>query len=355
MRKRLTLNILFTIFTLLCYACVLFPPTWWWLLGFMAMLIPVCLILQFLFLIYWLAYRKFLFACLPFCVLLFGFPFLKASIALTFLDKDSTKHKNFSVLTYNVQVFNAYTKKNKDYKISKHLINWVKNDESDIKCLQEFYTIPKHEVFNTVSAITKDKKYHSYFQSALTDKRGGKFGLAIFTRFPIVNKGEIDLKDKSYNDAIFADILIEKDTLRIYNIHLQSMKINQKRMTDTDKWKENLIDLSQRLQKGFAARSKQIDIIGEHLTNSPYPVILCGDLNDLPYSYTYFRLKKQLKNAFEEAGNGFEISLNSQIFYVRIDNQFFSPQIDIFDYQTIKEVNYSDHFPIKVAYGIQKK
>ncbi len=355
MRKRLIINILFTIFSLSCYLCVLLPPTWWWLLGFMAMLIPVCLVLQILFLFYWLYYRKFLFACLPICVLLFGFPFLKASIALTLFKKEIVNRKKISVLTYNVQVFNAYTKGNKNYQISKHLINWVKNDDSDIKCLQEFYTIPKHDVFNTWAAISKNKKYNSYFQAALTDKRGGKFGLAIFTVFPIINKGEIDLKDKSYNDAIFADIVVAEDTIRVYNIHLQSMKINQKRMTDTDKWKENLIDLSQRLQKGFAARSKQIDIITEHLAKSPYPVILCGDLNDLPYSYTYFRLKKHLQNSFEEAGNGFEISLNSPVFYVRIDNQFFSPQIDIFNYQTIKEVTYSDHFPVKVTYGLQSK
>jgi endonuclease/exonuclease/phosphatase family metal-dependent hydrolase len=176
----------------------------------------------------------------------------------------------------------------------------------------------------------------------LTDKRGGKFGLAIFSRFPILEKGEIDLKDKSHNDAIFADVLIEKDTIRIYNIHLQSMKINQKRMTDTDKWKENIIDVSQRLRKGFAARSKQIDIIANHISKSPYPIILCGDL-------------KYLDNAFEKAGNGFEISLNSPIFYVRIDNQFFSPSIEIFNYQTYQNIEYSDHFPIKVLYGLERK
>jgi endonuclease/exonuclease/phosphatase family metal-dependent hydrolase len=82
---------------------------------------------------------------------------------------------------------------------------------------------------------------------------------------------------------------------------------------------------------------------------------LCGDLNDVPYSYTYFHLKKYLDNAFEKAGNGFEISLNSPIFYVRIDNQFFSPSIEIFNYQTYQNIEYSDHFPIKVLYGLERK
>lgn len=354
MRKRLITNILLTIITLISYLSVILPPDWWWLLGFMAMLIPVCLVLQFMFLFYWLYYRKLLFACLPLLILGFGFPFLQASIAISFSKELLKNNKEFSVLTYNVKVFNAYTKENKGYKNSKYLINWLKNDNSAIKCLQEFYHIPKHDVFNTVASLEKNNQYHSYFQCAMTDKKGGKFGLAIFSKFPILNKGEIDLKDKSHNDAIFADILVENDTLRIYNIHLQSMKINQKSMTDADKWKENIIDVAQRLRKGFAARSKQVDMIAEHISKSPYPIILCGDLNDLPYSYTYFRLKKQLNNAFEEAGNGFEVSLNSSIFYVRIDNQFYSPEINIFDYKTINEVTYSDHFPVKATYRLAK-
>ncbi len=356
MRKRFIAFLLFSLFTLVCYASVLFSSAWWWFAGFLSLCIPVCIGLQFVVLAYWLTKKKFLYAFLTLCVLAFGLPFMKATFAFhprLATKKTRQKNKSFSVLTYNVQVFNAYTKKDKNNEWAKNNIRWTKYNEAEIKCFQEFYYLPNHSVFNTLKEVGTTEKYHCFFHTALTDKRKGQFGLAIFSKFPILQTGEVNLQDKSYNDAIFADLLVHGDTMRVYNVHLQSMKINEKRMTDTDKWKENLLDLAQRLKYGFAARAKQIDLITAHIAQCPHPVILCGDLNDVPYSYTYFRLKKMLKNAFEEAGNGFGISLNSPIFYVRIDNQFCSSNIVVTDYETHNEVIYSDHFPVKATYQMQ--
>jgi endonuclease/exonuclease/phosphatase family metal-dependent hydrolase len=353
MRKRFITTLFIALLTLLCYASVLFPPSWWWFAGFLSLAIPVFLVLQFVLIFYWLFYRKYYYALLALLVLAFGFPFIKASFTMHSNPKSRNRNKSFAVLTYNVQVFNAYSKKNNNYALSKNTLNWVKYDNAAIKCLQEFYYMPNHTVFNTLAQLGKAEKYKYYFKPALTDKNNGQFGLAIFTKFPIIRTGEVNLQDKSYNDAIFADLLVFGDTIRVYNVHLQSMKINKKRMTDTDKWKENLVDLAQRLRYGFSARANQINLIAEHIANCKHKVILCGDLNDVPYSYTYFRLKKMLDNAFEEAGNGFGFSLNSSIFYVRIDNQFCSSNLQVLDYETHNEVIYSDHFPVRSVYALQ--
>lgn len=348
MRKRRISYLFFVALTLIAYVSVFLPPSWWFVFGFFALLIPVFLLLQLFYFLHCLHYGKFTKSLLPLFLVLLGYPFIRASFATSIFGKSQSINETFSVLSYNVQVFNSFGRKNNIK--SQKLISWVENDASDIKCLQEFYHIPQHKTFNTLQTIGKNHQYHTYFQCALTDKKGGQFGLAIFSRYPIINKGEIDLRDKSHNDAIFADVVMGNDTLRIYNIHLQSMKINQQRMTNTDKWKENAIDLAQRLSKGFAARAKQIDYVMTHIEKSPYPVIVCGDLNDVPYSYTYFSLRKKLLNAFEESGRGFGFTLNNLILYVRIDNQFHSESIKSTDYKTLDKVKYSDHFPIKVRY-----
>jgi endonuclease/exonuclease/phosphatase family metal-dependent hydrolase len=177
--------------------------------------------------------------------------------------------------------------------------------------------------------------------------------MAIFSKYPILKKGNVQVRDKYSYGAIYADILFQKDTIRVYNIHLKSMSINTEALKDTDNLKKNYFDLFRRLKNGFSQRAKQVRLIQESIEKCPYKVILCGDLNDLPYSYTYYKLSQVLENAFEQGGRGFGFTFNSWLFFLRIDNQFFSESIQIKDCETIREIDYSDHFPIKATYWVE--
>ena len=108
------------------------------------------------------------------------------------------------------------------------------------------------------------------------------------------------------------------------------------------------------LKKGFQKRAEQLKEVEIYIQNSPYPVILCGDLNDLPYSYTYTRLNKFLNNAFEKAGNGFGFTHNGKLNFLRIDNQFFDSRFQIHSFETIHSIKFSDHYPIKAVYSLSK-
>ena len=101
-------------------------------------------------------------------------------------------------------------------------------------------------------------------------------------------------------------------------------------------------------------RAHQVNELMEHIENCPFQVVLCCDLNELPYSYVYHQIKNKLANAFEKGGAGFGFSYNGKIPFLRIDNQFFSSRLEILHYQTPKEINYSDHYPIKCVYSIKK-
>lgn len=350
MRRKFLLftNKVLVVLTLLCYLSTLVSPEIIWVAGFFSYLIPPLFIVHGICMYLWYRWKKInmLYSAIT---ILVGYKFIVSTIALNL---DASEGHDLSVLTYNTRVFNVYDHLNKNFESSKKMINWIKQDDSDIKCFQEFYNKKDSEVFNTSEELMQNGKYYSYVQpKAVVDKQ--EFGLAIYSKFPIIDKGRVTFKEKSQNDAIFVDVVSKKDTIRIINVHLQSMSINANVFDEKYDWKTNLINLGKKLKKGFIARAQQLEAIEQYIVNCRYRVILCGDLNDPPYSYTYFKLQCMLNSAFEDAANGFGFSYNGKLFFLRIDNQFYGKGFKPVNHQTLRDVSYSDHFPIKVLYQIE--
>ncbi len=279
-------------------------------------------------------------------ILILGYKF----IVVSYSGSDNTNSEpSFTVLNYNVRVFNTYSHLNKNFESSKLMIDWVRNDPSDIKCLQEFYNDKKSKIFNTVMKIRNSGAYQYFGKAAATNKSGGEFGLAIFSKYPIIHSGDIVDPKVPEMYAIFADIKIKKDTVRIYNVHLQSMKIEEESLSFGEAT-DQVLSVAGKLKLGFVSRARQVNHLLEHIRECPYQQIICGDFNDVPYSYTYFSLKTDLDNAFEKAANGFGFSYNGKLFFLRIDNQFYSKGLEASNFVTHKEIPYSDHFPIRTSY-----
>jgi endonuclease/exonuclease/phosphatase family metal-dependent hydrolase len=93
----------------------------------------------------------------------------------------------------------------------------------------------------------------------------------------------------------------------------------------------------------------------EHLSESNNPVILCGDLNDIPYSYAYHEINSDLNNSFVQAGRGFGFTFNGKMFFLRIDHQFFNKDFKINSFTTHREMKLSDHFPVTGKYSLIRK
>ena len=350
------LNSLVLVVSLIAYLSVLISPELFWLSGFVSMLIPFCLIANIFFVFLWW-WRKRWYALYSLFVLIIGFPFWQASISLGGIWNENKNQNSISVLSYNVREFDIYKQQDKNYKVTKSTIKWVKNDTSDIKCIQDFYNSESDKIFNTreqLSAQDSDSSYNFHVRYTSTSHNRGQFGIAIFSKYPFINKGEVPFRVRTDNGAIFADVVKGKDTIRIYNIHLESMSINQNELKPIDRPEETFWYAGKRLKRGFSMRAQQVKTIVNHIETSPYPVILCGDLNDLPYSYTYFKLRRNLKNAFESKGLGTEFSFNGKLFFLRIDNQFYeSDKLDCLYFNTHREVTFSDHYPIRAIYEIE--
>lgn len=256
----------------------------------------------------------------------------------------------FSVLSYNVRVFNSYSLLEAEKPNSSHTLPaWAGRQDATIQCLQEFYHLegsPKFDMIRKLG-LARGYHYHTGAPENITDSTGF-FGLAIFSKLPIVRKGELPFKlpHKDYRLAIWADVLHEHDTIRILNVHLEPFVLNGS---------TNLAYLLPALARGFAERAKQTMHICNFIAQTPHKIIVAGDFNDLPYSYTYQAIKRQLSNAFEAKGAGLGFThrgIRGMGVGLRIDNQFYSQGLTCLAYHTYHEQTDSDHLPIL---GIYKK
>lgn len=358
-RKRwLFYSLLMLLLTLFIYASAFISPSKVWWMAFVSYLIPLLLIFHSVMIVLWYFSKRNAFY-LHLVLLLCGFPFINATFSLSFPDWEpqnvSAQKQHFTVISYNVRVFNVYDHLHHQYKEAKEITNWVKAANADIFCFQEYYSQPEHPIFD-MNGFFQEKNYHAFVHAILKNRVSGEFGLAIFSKFPIARTGVVPFQmSTKFNKAIFADLLLFGDTVRVINMHLQSIHLDEKKMLDENTSEEEVLGVIEKLKNGFLMRAKQIEDLRWFIDKSPYPIILCGDLNDTPYSFAYQTLHVRLENAFEAEGNGLGFTYNGKLFFLRIDHQFFSPsRLDPLKFRVHREATASDHFPISVLYELEK-
>ncbi|MCR5888517.1 endonuclease/exonuclease/phosphatase family protein [Hymenobacter sp. J193] len=359
-------TVLTVAWVLLAIGALQIPPYQLWPAAFVGMSLPVALFLNAGWLLYWLL-RRWPVALLPLAVLVLTWPHVQRGLALHPLSPDvNSDYEPVRVLSSNVRIFNVYRQlRGKDFVSSKAMIKWVAENPADIICLQEFYNEPQPtqengRVFQSVRRIGQEQGRQPFVSVTLENRIGAQFGLAIFSRYPIVRRGTIPFGRLTQNHAMFADVrLPQGDTIRVYNAHLQSMSMAEQDIVDSYSSKAGLkakgLGLLRRFKRGLVARARQVDTLRRHMDECRYPVLFCADLNDLPYSYTYDQLADRLQNAHATAGNGVGATYNGRLPFVRIDNQFAGPQWQVQDFRVHYEIPYSDHFPTSATYRLAPK
>lgn len=281
-----------------------------------------------LFVVYWLLRmrKEFLLSLVVLILTYFSFnTFFKFSS-----EGDATEFNNsLSILSYNVRLFNAYEKNPSEEKVQQQLSALLTEKNPDILVLQEYYK------GNEVS-------FENYpYRSVHFKNDRIKLGHAIFSKYPVVGKGGFDFED-SNNNSIYVDVLVKEDTLRVYNLHLQSMGI----LPNIDYLQERGSDkIKRRIAQRFVKQEEQVMTILGHKERSPYPVILAGDLNNTPFSYVYHKLQSGMKDAFLERGNGLGTTYKFEHYPMRIDYVLAPEQWEVIHFETISET-FSDHSPV---------
>ena len=232
---------------------------------------------------------------------------------------------------------------------SKETIEWVTSDTSDIKCIQEFSYNAENPNLDVLQKLKDRGYYHYNFQ---IDQNHNP-GLAIFSKYPIVSRGVVNPENTSVNNMIFADIDMGTDTIRIYNVHLKSMRFELERYRESDELRSTMKTVINKLRYGAIDRAREIKKLLLHTENCPHPIIVCGDFNETPYSYNYFTMKSQFNNSFEEVGKGFGFTFHGKPMRLRIDHHFYNDKVEVAGYWLDHTMKVSDHYPSRAEYSIR--
>ncbi len=326
------------------------PETFWICALLTFLIFPV--VVAHTFLVPLLVYKKSWYAFVSVVILLMGLFYLSRVYVISFgASKDQQNEAALDVLSYNTSFFRAGRVFSKEYYSPEYHLqalntrNWILGQSPDIICLQEFFDDVNSNIFDNVKFFEQQGKYEAYFMAKPLHNNGTRRGIITFSRFPIINHKEIFLAENRYNGAICTDLLIGTDTIRIINVHLASLNLFSQK---------NLSDLLTDIKKNILLKAKQCNIVLEEIRSSPYRVIVCGDFNEMPLSYTYTKLNEIMNNAFEEAGGGLGGTLSGKKFfpYLRIDHQFVNPDIKVKEFKTYHNISFSDHYPIRGSYQV---
>lgn len=361
----LVLNIIGVLFLILSYISPFVSPAKSWLMAFIGLSYPFILILNFGFILYWILRLRYHFLISLIAILLGYNQFGNLFQFNTNVRKLPENETLIKVLSYNVRVFDLYNYgPNWEHRFTNrnHIFDFLKENDFDIIMFQE-YVHDKTGAFktqDTLKTFLKAKNYHAEFTR--NSRNINFFGLATFTKYPIINKGKILFSTHGGNLCIYTDVLINTDTVRIYNIHMESIGLG----AEDHIFVENMINIVpadnedfriasrrilSRMKVAFGRRALQAEKLAAHIAECPYPIILGGDFNDTPSSYVYRQFSRLLYDSFTKKGRGVGQTYVGMMPGFRIDYIMHSKNFETLQFHTGKE-EYSDHYPI---WAVMKK
>ncbi len=362
----IVVNIFTAIFFLLgCYG-YLFNPKLLWPVGFLTLTTFYFLLLLLAFIFFWL-FTKPAGALISVVAILLAYKPITNIVPLRFTQSFSkTKQQNdLRVMSWNVAQFNTLDNK-KHPQLQNQMLALINEYQPDIACFQEMVAedsaVTDHGHMDDFSKKLNFSNYH-YSYNRKEDFWGyAHFGIIIFSRYPIINKMTKTFYPNDYNSIFqYVDIVKGEDTIRVFNLHLQSLRFSNSNLKYIDKLSvEDKSGLKEskniiaKFKRGFLRRQVQAERIQAEINNSPYPVIISGDFNDVPNSYAYHAIGGKMKNAFVEKGSGLGRTFSGISPVLRIDNIFVDERFEVNQFLRIKK-KLSDHFPIIADVQLGKK
>lgn len=350
----LTANIFAVLSLLLSYLASYIDPSSLWLAPFFGLAYPALFIINAFFVIYWLI-RWPKFALISILGILLGWNIVLNYIGFrenTAIMVPKSSESFIRVMTYNVHNFKQFGDKNDQF-TKDQILNVIRNEQPDVICFQEFFTRKRGD-YNFRKHILEILDTEHYYFKPSTDNGYEAIGMAIFSKFPIMNKGNIQFAKKmNWNEPIWTDLKKDDKIFRVYNVHLQSISFQpedyrylQKVKKDIDTDVESSKKIGNRLKNAFIKRGNQVRMVKNHTDSCTIPYIVAGDFNDTPISYTVKTISSGMNNAFREKGSGFGVTYNGAFPNFQIDYIFTSPGFSIKNYLIIDK-KLSDHFPVR--------
>ncbi|MDF2381704.1 endonuclease/exonuclease/phosphatase family protein [Nostoc ellipsosporum NOK] len=363
-RFLLLINIGFVVLFLVACLAPYLDPQKWWMISLTGLAFPFFLLPLILFLIGWLIFQR-KYALVSAIALAIGWKSISVFIGFHFnsgfvAQKDPA---HIRIVTWNVARFIEMKRNNnKGSQIRMKMMEQLRGQNADILCLQEFFHSDSPDLYDNLHYISRELKYPYYVYSHDNDGDNIFNGTVIFSRYPMVDSGMLRFPRPTLPEAlVHADLRVGKRIIRVYSTHLQSLQLNKSDYEKIDRIKDaqdgmvnNSKTIFSKLRTGVRYRSIQADMVHQVMGDSPYPVLFCGDLNDIPNSYTYFTISQGMQDAFLRKGSGIgrtfsALSPTLRIDYILADKNFRIEQFKRY----VRE--YSDHYMLVSDISLDKQ
>jgi len=320
--------------------------------AYFALAYPYSLLINIFFSIWWALRKRWAFVIVIVCLVGVGYKTLHATFGFGGIEGESQKTEgSIRMMTYNVHSFKLFGENN-TIPAKEKMLKVVKDQNPDIICFQEFYTRKKGQ-FNTIDSLKRLLKTDYYYFQPAEENDYDAFGLAIFSKYPIKEKGKIIFDAAGDNMSIYADLDISGKPLRIFNVHFQSISFKPQDYQFLDQLTQKTrgkLYASKRilvmLKRAFIKRSEQVDIMKKEMAKCSTPYLIAGDFNDTPASYAVNQITKGLNNTFTEKGSGFGKTYNGKFPNFQIDYIATTKDLEVINY-LIPKAKLSDHFPVR--------
>ncbi len=334
------------------------PPSTTTFFSFFGLSYPLLLITNLAFIAYWIIRHKKKVYVSIFVILIGGFHLFQF-FQFPKNNNITANQNHIKIMSHNVRLFDLYDW-TKIKGIRAKIIALINDERPDIICFQEYYLKGNNKKLK--KALSTPYAYENFTSKKVKKGISTGVGTAIFSKYKIINTGKIIFKNDKANHAIFIDVIKNKDTIRVYNAHLGSIRFDNEDydFIKSDKSKISEADLIpfkkviKRLQKGFRDRENQVKTLLLHIKNSPYPTLVATDMNDTPVSYSYSQFNKVLQDTFTEKGSWTGSTYIGAMPFLRIDYLWHNSKMESLDFKTIDK-QLSDHRPIIGVFDILKK
>ena len=328
-----TLAMLMLVFcTITTIVCQYISPEKSGILSTLSLIAPIIYLLDIVVMFYWVVRWRWYRALAMIAVVLLGLCYLSRYYKIDIdrhYDTSFVERHYIKVMSYNVLEGKR-----------PELVTYIERHNPDILCLQEITTSGENwEMFSA--------KYKTTYKSVGSDANN-----QILSKFRILRSGEIEGLPRK--NGVWADLRVKEDTVRVVSLHLKSTSIRpedtqflEKHEYILDKERESkLRSIVARLVENNRKRAEQAELVAEFLEQSPYKTIVCGDFNDVPLSYTYHCISRNLDDTFSRMADGFAYTYNTKYRLLRIDNILVSPSMEVVSYEVDTDIDLSDHYPV---------
>jgi len=340
------------------------PPDKYWIFAFAGIAFPYLALINVVFIFIWMVSgKKYFFISLA--ALLICWNRLTGFIQFNNADDKGKTEKSIKVVSYNVRIFDRYNWQSKRIsKTAEDILKLAGTLEPDILCLQEYHAGRKGTANMEDSIVKYTGLKYRHIEYARYKGKTKAFGIATYSRWPVISSHIILFERNPVNFCIYNDIVFQNDTIRVFNIHLESIQLSREdylfvseltnQAEDQAIFSENSRKILRKFKQAFISRASEARQVAEQIKESPYPVIVCGDFNDTPSSYTYHKMSRGLSDAFKESGSGFGQTYAGRFPSFRIDYILHDPALTSSGFKRIR-VPLSDHYPVSTYITLPEK